>query len=109
MRSCGADVFPEFDTFCYTEGTCEKHWPMERHLYYSIAQLSDCFNFAWSRWNLLAGRRKIVLQMREYKPNRPKQPQHTTLLVTPLKAIYVNCTEVSQVFSEEGIEGMKVL
>lgn len=108
MRNCGADVFPEFDAFCYTEGTCEKHWPMERHLYYNMAQLSNSFNFAWSRWNLLAGRRRIVMQMREYKLNKPKQVQHSTLMVTPLKALYVDCTEVSQVFNEEGVEGMKV-
>lgn len=108
MRSCGADVFPEFDAFCYTEGTCEKHWPMERHLYYNIAQLSNCFNFAWSRWNLLAGRRKIILQMREYKLNKTKQASHSMLMVTPLKALYVDCTEVSQIFNEDGIEGMKV-
>lgn len=109
MRSCGADVFPDFDAFCYIEGTCEKHWPMESHLYYNMAQLSNSFNFAWSRWNLLAGRRKIVFQMREYRANKSKQALHSMVLVTPLKALYVDCTEVSQIFNEEGIEGMKVI
>lgn len=73
MRNAGADVFPSVDAFCYIEGTCEKHWPMERHLYYNIAQLSVSYNFAWSRWNMTAGRRNVVLQMREYRPEKVKQ------------------------------------
>lgn len=69
----GIDIFPMHDSFSYIEGTCEKCWPMERHLYYDIARLTTYFNFAWSRWNLLAGRRNIVFQMREFKLNKPKQ------------------------------------
>lgn len=48
------------------------------------------------------------MQMREYSLEKGKLPQHSMLLVTPLKALYVDCTEVSQTFNEEGIEGMKV-
>lgn len=79
MQSAGVDVFPEYDAFCYIEGTAEKHWPMEKHLYYQMASLSTVFNFAWSRWNLLAGRRNIVLQMREYKLDKPKQVSEKNL------------------------------
>lgn len=108
MQNSGVDVFPAFDAFCYIEGTCEKHWPMEKHLYFNMAELVSCFNFAWSRWNLTGGRRNIVLQMREYNAEKFKQKSHLMLLVTPLKALYVDCTEVSQTFNEEGIENMKV-
>jgi hypothetical protein len=108
MQSCGVDVFPAFDAFCYIESTCEKHWPMEKHLYFNMAELGVCFNFAWSRWNLAAGRRNIVLQMREYNFEKTKQKSHLMLHVTPLSAIFVDCTEVSQTFNEEGIENMKV-
>lgn len=73
MRRAGVDIFPNFDAFCYIEGTCEKNWPMEKHLYYGMAEVGVCFNFTWSRWNLLAGRRRIVMQMREYFPDKPKQ------------------------------------
>lgn len=73
-----------------------------------MAQMSGVFNFAWSRWNLLAGRRRVVMQMREFRPQKVKQAAHAMVMVTPLKALYVDCTEVSQVFNEEGIEGMKV-
>jgi hypothetical protein len=107
MQSCGVDVFPAFDAFCYIESTCEKHWPMEKHLYFNMAELGVCFNFAWSRWNLAAGRRNIVLQMREYNFEKTKQKSHLMLHVTPLNAIFVDCTEVSQTFNEEGIENMK--
>lgn len=30
------------------------------------------------------------------------------LLVTPLNALYIDCTEVSQVLNEEGVDGMLV-
>lgn len=46
---------------------------MEKHLYYNMAQISNSFNFSWSRWNLPADRRKIVVQMREYFPDKGKQ------------------------------------
>lgn len=38
---------------------------MENHLYYNMAQCSLYFDFAHSKWNHDAGRRKIVFQMRE--------------------------------------------
>lgn len=82
---------------------------MEFHLYYNMAQISLCYNFGWSRWNLLAGRRKIVLQIRETTASeRVKMSDYSMLMVTPLKALLVNCTEVSQTFSEEGVDKMKV-
>lgn len=62
-----------FIYFYRISATCEKNWPTERHLYYNMAQLSVAYNFTWSRWNYAAGRRSIVMQMREYKPERAKQ------------------------------------
>ncbi|RZC42436.1 protein CASC1-like [Asbolus verrucosus] len=109
MQSSGVDVFPAFDSFCYIENTCEKHWPMEKHLYFNMAQSAVCFNFASSRWNLPAGRRGAVLQMREYNVEKTKQKNHSMLHVTPLSAVYVDCTEVSPAFNEEGVENMKVI
>ncbi|KAL1500843.1 hypothetical protein ABEB36_006270 [Hypothenemus hampei] len=107
MKEAGIDIFPAFDSFCYIDGCCEKHWPMERHLYFNMAQISNCFNFSWSRWNLQAGRRKIVMQMREYIPEKGKQKNHQMLLVTPLKATFIDCSDVSQVFSEKEMESIK--
>ncbi|XP_050302897.1 dynein axonemal intermediate chain 7-like [Anthonomus grandis grandis] len=107
MKEAGIDIFPEFDAFCYVEGSCEKQWAMEQHLYYNMAQISNCFNFAWSRWNLQAGRRQIVLQMRQYLPDKGKQKNHQMLLVTPLKAAFVDCTEVSPAFSDKDVESLK--
>lgn len=80
MRAANADLFPDFDAFCYIDGTCEKHWPMEKHVYYCMARLCVAYNFAWSRWNLQAGRRSIVMQMREYKPDKAKQVSSRTIL-----------------------------
>nr|CAH7717915.1 unnamed protein product [Callosobruchus chinensis] len=107
MKEAGVDVFPEPDAFLYVEGSCEKHWPMEKHLYFCMARMCGCFNFAWSRWNLTAGRRNIVMQMRDYIPGSQKQKNHMMCLVTPLKATYINCTEVSPAFTDEDIENVK--
>lgn len=65
MQTGGVDVFPPSDAFCYVEGAVPKHRVAEDHLYHCMAMVSTSYNFAWSRWNLLAGRRNMVLQMRE--------------------------------------------
>ncbi|KAF2885426.1 hypothetical protein ILUMI_20706 [Ignelater luminosus] len=106
LQESGIDIFPSADAFCYVEGTCEKHWPLEKHTYFNMAQLSICYNFAWSRWNKDVGRRSIVLQMREYKHGRAKQFPYKMLLVTPLKAAFIECNESSETYSEEIEEGM---
>lgn len=107
MKEGGIDIFPTFDAFCYIDGCCEKQWPTEKYLYYNMAQMSTSFNFAWSRWNLQAGRRKMVLQMRQYSPESKKQKNYQMLLVTPLKATFIECTETSQAFSEKEVEEFK--
>ncbi|XP_050512484.1 dynein axonemal intermediate chain 7 homolog isoform X2 [Diabrotica virgifera virgifera] len=85
LKETGVDIFPEHDAFCYVEGSCEKHWPMEKNLYCNIAALSGCFNFAWSRWNLSLGRRTIVCLMREFLFDKSKQ--YCADLFTLMKAI----------------------
>lgn len=70
LAKAGINLFPEEDTFCYTEGTCEKNHVMEAHLYRCMAALGLTHNFAWSRWNLMAGRRSCVMLMRELLENR---------------------------------------
>lgn len=71
LRSA-VDLFPEegSDATIYTEGSCEKHNVMERHLYECMASVAMSHNFSWSRWNLLAGSRIAVLLMREFVDNR---------------------------------------
>nr|CAD7416701.1 unnamed protein product [Timema poppensis] len=107
MSRGGVDLFPPFDAMCYVEGDASKHHEAEDHLYHTMAILSTTHNFSWSRWNLLAGRRNMVLQMREFK-DRKKLTNYNILHVTPLKACFVDCTEVSQAFTEQGVQGMKV-
>uniref|UniRef100_A0A1A9UEG3 Casc1 domain-containing protein n=1 Tax=Glossina austeni TaxID=7395 RepID=A0A1A9UEG3_GLOAU len=102
----GVDIFPEEDTFCYTEGSCEKNYIMEMHLYACMSTLALSHNFSWSRWNLLAGSRTAVLLMRELIEGK-KMPNHSTLLVTPLKTAIIDCTEVSASFNSLGIPGME--
>lgn len=65
LINASIDIFPEEDAFCYTEGSCEKNYVMEMHLYSCMAGVALSHNFGWSRWNLLAGSRVAVLLMRE--------------------------------------------
>ncbi|KAJ6632758.1 Dynein axonemal intermediate chain 7 like [Pseudolycoriella hygida] len=106
FTSAGVNLFPENDAFCYAEGTCEKHLVMESHLYDCMAAIALTHNFTWSRWNFQSGRRSCVVLMREIIENR-KTPNHSTLLVTPLKASIIDCTDVSPCFNPVGVEGME--
>ncbi|GLG93980.1 Uncharacterized protein GBIM_01287 [Gryllus bimaculatus] len=106
MQRGGVDIFPDRDAYCYVEGSASKHRVAEDHLYHCMALFSTSHNFTWSRWNLLAGRRKMVLQMREYL-DRKNLDNHSTLFSSPQRALLVDCTEVSQSFTEEGLPGMK--
>jgi cancer susceptibility candidate protein 1 len=65
MCSGGVDLFPLHDACCYIDGATPKHRAAEDHLYHCMALLSTGHSFAWSRWNLLAGRCNMVLQMKE--------------------------------------------
>jgi len=66
MCSGGVDLFPLHDAYCYIDGATPKHRAAEDHLYHCMALLSTSHSFSWSRWNLLAGRRNMVLQMKEF-------------------------------------------
>uniref|UniRef100_A0A1I8M1A6 CASC1 C-terminal domain-containing protein n=1 Tax=Musca domestica TaxID=7370 RepID=A0A1I8M1A6_MUSDO len=106
LISSAVDIFPDEDAFCYTEGSCEKNYVMEMHLYACMSTLALSHNFSWSRWNLLAGSRTAVLLIRELIEGK-KVPNHSTLLVTPLKTAIIDCTEVSASFNSLGITGME--
>lgn len=86
LLDTGIEIFPEYDAFCYIEGqTCEKLWPLEKHVYENMGILANVHNFAWSRWNLNAGRRNIIMQLREYKIGSPKQV--VILIVEAMKSV----------------------
>lgn len=65
LRNSACDVFPEDDSFCYTESSCEKNHVMEMHIYSCMSCFALSHNFAWSRWNFAAGSRTCVYLMRE--------------------------------------------
>lgn len=90
------------------KGSCEKHWPTEHMCYYNMAQMAICYNFAWSRWNATEGYRSIVMQMRVYNPELQTQKSQSLVLVTPSRAAFINCAEVTPVFCKDPIEGSKV-
>ncbi len=40
-----------------------------------MALTANALNFAWSRWNLLSGYDKLIMQYREKVPGHPETPQ----------------------------------
>ncbi|XP_034248575.1 axonemal 84 kDa protein [Thrips palmi] len=105
LRDGGLDLCPGDDAGCYLEGMAPKHRPTERHLYHTMALLSNTYNFTWSRWNQQAGTRNVVMQFREYI-DRKKVGNFNMLLVTPSHATIPDCTEVSPQFNTKSAEGL---
>ena len=63
FRRQGVDIFPQCDSHCYIEGLPLKDIQTERHLYNCIALTANSLNFTWSRWNLLSGYDKLIMQV----------------------------------------------
>ncbi|CAB3386400.1 Hypothetical predicted protein [Cloeon dipterum] len=108
MRLGGVDIFPPHDAHCYMSAVSPKQRTTERHLYQCMAYAAKSHCFAWSRWNLLAGHSRIVLQMKEIniEDATKSQAEFDMLLVTSQRSSVVHCTEVSQSFSDEPAQGM---
>ncbi|XP_063604864.1 dynein axonemal intermediate chain 7 homolog, partial [Penaeus indicus] len=67
LQFYGINLFPDRDSYCYIDGLPTKHRPTEQHLYRCMALVAPAVHFAWSRWNLLAGKTKLVFQMKTKK------------------------------------------
>ena len=65
MRRQGVDIFPDYDSHCYIEGLPLKDIQTERHLYNCMSLTANSLNFTWSRWNLLSGYDKLIMQVIE--------------------------------------------
>ncbi len=80
MRRQGVDIFPDHDSHCYIEGLPLKDIQTERHLYNCMALTANALSYAWSRWNLLSGYDKLIMQFREKVPGLPEGPQQVFYL-----------------------------
>eukprot|EP00095_Tigriopus_kingsejongensis_P003535 snap_masked-scaffold106_size358372-processed-gene-1.3 protein:Tk03535 transcript:snap_masked-scaffold106_size358372-processed-gene-1.3-mRNA-1 annotation:"axonemal 84 kda protein" len=105
MRVQGVDIFPDYDSHCYIEGLPLKDIQTERHLYNCMALTANSLNYSWSRWNLLSGYEKLIMQYREKVPGHT-ETQQQVVLITPRKTSVLECTEASQTFSDESVPGM---
>ncbi|XP_068243751.1 dynein axonemal intermediate chain 7-like [Palaemon carinicauda] len=100
LQFYGINLFPDRDSYCYIDGLPSKHRPTEQHLYSCMAFVAPAINFAWSRWNLLAGQNKLVFQMKTKKLVSDESTVGQPLvLVTPQRTCVLECTEISQAFS----------
>ncbi|XP_050430496.1 dynein axonemal intermediate chain 7-like [Adelges cooleyi] len=94
----GVNLFPAPDARYYVDGNRPpKHAVVERHLYHCAAALSNSHQFTASRWNVHVGPDRMVLQMKEIGEGGP----YKMVMVTPERAVFLKCNEVSQAFSEE--------
>jgi cancer susceptibility candidate protein 1 len=66
-----------------------------------MALTSNALSFAWSRWNLLSGYDKLIMQFRERVPGCAEGAQQV-ILITPERTAVLECTEASQTFSAQG-------
>ncbi|XP_076047226.1 dynein axonemal intermediate chain 7 homolog [Oratosquilla oratoria] len=107
LRFYGINLFPEEDSYCYIDGLPIKHRPTELHLYNCMSLVGPTMQLAWSRWNLLAGPNKLVFQMKKML-SESNQGSQELVLVTPQRTVVLECTEVSQSFSAEPRQGLKV-
>ena len=71
-----------------------------------MALTANSLNFTWSRWNLLSGYDKLIMQYREKLPGAP-DVTHQVMLITPESTSVLECTEASQTFSDKPLEGSK--
>ncbi|XP_068622130.1 dynein axonemal intermediate chain 7 homolog [Battus philenor] len=105
MREAACDFFPDFDGHNHVEGSCPKEWVAEHHNYHAMACLSRGYNFQWSRWNVSAGSRNIVMQMRE-AVDKKREAKFALLHVTPQQTTILNCNELTQNFDLEPMAGL---
>ncbi|XP_072948688.1 dynein axonemal intermediate chain 7-like [Epargyreus clarus] len=105
MREAACDFFPDFDAHNHIESTGPKEWVMERHNYHAMAFLSRAYNFQWSRWNVGAGSRNVVMQLRE-AVDKKREAKFQLLHVTPQRANILKCNELSQEFNMEPMIGL---
>ena len=99
------DIFPDCDSHCYIEGLPLKDIPTERHLYYCMSLTANAISYSWSRWNLLSGYEKLIMQFKEKVPGIPESGQKV-MLVTPERTSVLECTEASQTFSDTPEPGL---
>ncbi|XP_061727961.1 dynein axonemal intermediate chain 7-like isoform X1 [Cydia pomonella] len=105
MRAAACDFFPDFDGHNHLEGTCPKEWVIERHTYHAMAMLSRAYNFQWSRWNVGAGSRNIVMQLRE-AVDKKREAKFNLLYANPKQATILKCNELSTELTLEPMVGL---
>lgn len=108
MRAGGCDLFPERDAFSYVKGLPLKHSVAEKHLQACMGLLCSAYMFAWSRWNATVSARQIVMQIKELHGCVAKEQTNMMLMVTPLRTMRIQCTEVGSEFSDKAIDESKV-
>ncbi|BES87424.1 Cancer susceptibility candidate 1 [Nesidiocoris tenuis] len=100
MKRAGVDVFPCYDTFLYVEGNAVKSPVIEEHVYLCMAMFCNVYQFTWSRWNLPAGREKVVFQTREVL-SKQNLPPYMMIMSNLYRTVVVNCSEVTPAFTEQ--------
>jgi hypothetical protein len=90
------NIFPDIDAACYLEDARVKHEALENYNYKNIAFFCQSHSFKKSKWNKWSHRRVHTINIKNSPDN-----EYKTLMITPLKAAYVDvrelCTDLSVV------------
>lgn len=100
MKLAGVDLFPCYDTFLYVDGNAVKNAVIEEHVYLCMAMYANVYQFTWSRWNLPAGKSKVVFQMREAL-EKQNLPSYLMVMSNLYRTVVVNCSEVTPNFTDQ--------
>ena len=76
----------------YLPGLPLKDIQTERHLYHCMALTANALSFFWSRWNLLSGYDKLIMQFREKVPGHQESPLQVR--AWPAKKWVVHCPNI---------------
>ncbi|XP_014273952.1 uncharacterized protein [Halyomorpha halys] len=100
MRSCGIDLFPDWDSFLYINITLKKLKILEIHMYHCMAYSAPAFEYTSSLHNMGSREDRIYVQLRECVDKVVPHPKFRTLLVDPFKVVFVSSEKIGLLVEE---------
>uniref|UniRef100_A0A673VA93 Dynein axonemal intermediate chain 7 n=1 Tax=Suricata suricatta TaxID=37032 RepID=A0A673VA93_SURSU len=101
LKETGLNIFPTRHSHFYVVIN-NKDPLVELKAYRQLALLSSAFAFGWSKWNVVCGSNKVIVQLREHLTEEEPvpDPDWTLLMFNGDRAQRLNINENSETFSE---------
>lgn len=100
MRSCGIDLFPDWDSFLYISSSIKKLKTLEKHTYYCMGFSAPSFEYTSSFQNGTSRGDRIYVQLREAVEKSVSPPKYRTVLAHPFKATFVSSEKIGSPVEE---------